>query len=997
MCEQERSDGSVRLKVQPDERIHGRMFPRPPIAEHIGDFPHDWLTAFENLERWQISVEGATDPRVLRSCYRPLFHESHVEITWNAMKAGKITLLPPEHLKLPDTWNAVDFWIAGIPNEWRAPAMDCTFTIRDRDGGVHRLDMGTRRPQAIDMFHRLVPTALRDALQGGSLQGIEIGVPEADSQSMLQLYALTFYTYRADPKYRRPAELPFPTHPDGVVPTVKDAARVEIKQAGEKQAVTSFDFQTEAGSSVRYRYRPETGTLADVSVSVDGEDWFRPCVGGGLVWEVNGDVLAPPYSKTEATLVSQRLAKNRLETRWEARVGAETVAYRLVFRPVRRSLVVEAAVEGSSAVELRIGYPDCGGSVRAIEVPMLTWDFWKPDPSTNDYDPPEVSSRKGGRARSPAVLVADGCFLSAIFDWYASEASFLYAAAEEKTEAAGFDGGAYYLPVIDQGRNPLREKLILSVSKDFHEVLPNIPNPPSAYVELMRDRVYSHGSSPQVSVRRHRNLGIHAVATLLCSYHSAADRGGYRRSLDAGCLDDWIDDPGRSAGGLQRIISKAREFREIGWLIGTYVNYCMMNAVYPCYAELAQVHDVDGFHRTLWPGTVIPATGEALSYLRRQASKLREKCGYQLAYDDQRTIFPIWRLTDYTPGVAGAGKFRETFEQGGQLYGERGRAYSGPILSEGGMHWMYSGLVDGNLARKQHLPGKGDDRSSKTTDPKEPYRSPADLVDFQLLKIHLLSVDNCGNNYFDAWDPDLRDRFISETLAYGKSGLWTAYSGSGQETQGMSCRAYYTYHLAQKRYRCVPVEQILYHNGKELVDSSAILREGKETMGRVFARYENGFESWVNLNPSESWVIDVDGEKWCLPAYGWYQRRAEQWGEFVNYSIIRPGEARRSRIEDEKVLLVGAPGGMTRWEDIETDGTVLVRREEEGHTRLINIDALTIRVKAERLKLRSSAAHAAFHSFDLEGDAVDNGTVAVEDGWLDFSFLAHEQFAVIMP
>ena len=187
-------------------------------------------------------------------------------------------------------------------------------------------------------------------------------------------------------------------------------------------------------------------------------------------------------------------------------------------------------------------------------------------------------------------------------------------------------------------------------------------------------------------------------------------------------------------GGVKRIISRAKKFRQIGWLVGTYVNYCMMNAVYPCFAELPPALDSNGFPQSRWPGTMVPATGETLRYLRRQAPKLRKTCGYQLAYDDQRTIAPIWRFNDYTPGVSGAGKFRETFEQGALLYMERGKAYGGPILSEGGMHWMYSGMIDGNLARNQHSPfGKPrDQRSSRYVSKTDPYSNPPNLVDFQL-------------------------------------------------------------------------------------------------------------------------------------------------------------------------------------------------------------------------------------------------------------------------
>ena len=97
------------------------------------------------------------------------------------------------------------------------------------------------------------------------------------------------------------------------------------------------------------------------------------------------------------------------------------------------------------------------------------------------------------------------------------------------------------------------------------------------------------------------------------------------------------------------------------------------------------------------------------------------------------------------------------------------------------------------------------------------------------------------------------------------------------------------------------------------------------------------------------------------------------------------------------MLLVGAPGGVMQWDDIETDGTVIVRREETGGTRLINVDATVVRVTARRLGLLPEAHQAFYHSFDLEGDAAEDGVAPVRDGWVDFSHLAQEQFALVLP
>lgn len=76
---------------------------------------------------------------------------------------------------------------------------------------------------------------------------------------------------------------------------------------------------------------------------------------------------------------------------------------------------------------------------------------------------------------------------------------------------------------------------------------------------------------------------------------------------------------------------------------------------------------------------------------------------------------------------------------------------------------------------------------------------------------------------------------------------------------------------------------------------------------------------------------------------------------------------------------MGAPGSLVRWDDVETDGTVLLQREETGGCRVINLDALTFKVKASLLRLNPNSRQAVMHLYDLDGTPVRDGVVPIEN------------------
>ena len=121
--------------------------------------------------------------------------------------------------------------------------------------------------------------------------------------------------------------------------------------------------------------------------------------------------------------------------------------------------------------------PSGSSSPRLVTLPYLTGD-----------------QPRGPRSSWPAPPESR-CSSSALLDYYRSNASSLWAANEVAADGVTYNGGSRYLPKTDGRRNDCFERLFLTVSPRFEEVLPNIPNPKSPWMHVAGERLWrAHGA-----------------------------------------------------------------------------------------------------------------------------------------------------------------------------------------------------------------------------------------------------------------------------------------------------------------------------------------------------------------------------------------------------------------------------------------------------------------------------------------------------------------------
>ena len=130
------------------------------------------------------------------------------------------------------------------------------------------------------------------------------------------------------------------------------------------------------------------------------------------------------------------------------------------------------------------------------------------------------------------------------------------------------------------------------------------------------------------------------------------------------------------------------------------------------------------------------------------------------------------------------------------------------MYSEGGHHWWYAGLLDGNYANDNLL------------------NLPI-FPDFSLLKIHPLEMDaaNTGNGY----------QYICYALAYGNIGILS---------DGTDAVVRYAFlQPMQEDYVMIPVKNIAYNEKGHWYDSSEALKRSLLKSSCLKVEYASGLEN----------------------------------------------------------------------------------------------------------------------------------------------------------
>ncbi|MCX7014794.1 MAG: hypothetical protein NTW86_19975 [Candidatus Sumerlaeota bacterium] len=902
---------------------------------------HPPLLGFDDLSGWRTAGFDGAEAQLYRSRQQWCFARYSAEAVYSGVSdKSRFVIAPPQPIPIPGEFTAVDLWVRG--NNWvfaktpATPPVTIVVLILDAYSREWKVPLGLVNFDYWFQMHANIPNARAIALPA-SFAGIQVSGCSAAKPARLFFDALSFYgiQYPSLQFAPIPTKLPWPTTPDTIRPTCKETVKTDSEQAPGEWAWTAVDSR----DSIRWRYHPGDGSLSDLTVEIGGRA-FQPCWTGGLAFPVPGGEAKPGVNGLRANLMGTHLeGGDTLVAQWSLRAGSLALPYRYVIDLKGKSLVVDISTNQGVASRLDIGQAKGLRDAKAIVVPYLTY---------YDGGPKIVCSRAG-----------KPIFLSALLDWYNSDASQWFGLpAKTGVEGVAYNGGATYLPSTAGRRNPVRERLFLTASGDVQEVLPNIPNPPCDTGPIARECVY-------------RNIGFLYQNKLLTQYKAlgidkfiVCHHGiGWQALGESFTLRDR---PAPSIG-QERMAAYGAFVRGLGYRFGTYTNYVDYAPVNGNWRQDDVALAPSGQWQRAWPRCYTLKPLRAVEYEALYAPRIHQLYGTTAQYLDVHTAFPPWIKTDYDARIPGAAMFRTTFNAYARLLWNESPAHDGPVISEGGAHWLYAGIVDGNYGQFGRTP---------------PFPAPfavPHFIDFDLLKMHPKMTDvgmGMPVMYYGKtgdWTSDHKrlspfsDRFLAATIAFGHIGFLT------EEWEiGGTLKSYYLLQALQQRYAMIPVEDIRYFNGQALVDSSTALATDAYLRQQIYVRYAGGLETWTNLSFDDEWTVTVDGRDYRLPPSGFVARKP---GDILEYSAEIDG-ARHDLVDCDAYLYLDSRDHPAHTKNLAVDGIVAVKREGANAWRMIPAgwcDAATI---SKQWLRGDPTARFSAQGYDVDGKAVGPAQVS---------------------
>jgi len=877
----------------------------------------------------------------------------------------RITLRPPAPVLVKGPVDTVSVWVYGnnvsYARDPSTPPVHIEAQFTDANGKPFSVSLYTvRHLEWFLVQRRLAPDQAARLARGGAFAGFAVTGGTNEKDRWIELTSLAVYREELKPlafkpRPKRPNRV-FPDCPPGVNTgdgelSFPNRALTVVPPAGEP--------------AVRWRLPARAGCWDDFAL-VGADGVARPIARGGGVFFADvragsGKSAASPSGKKfgEAALSPLHAAVGESFSVTTNAVSPLDVVYagtftdaagrvlsraRLRFHEEGQSLVLDLQADGGRVAEVRFG------SFTEDDLPgawLFTVPYWSYSMTGAENRPHVACFTLDGRTH----------FLSAFMDWTQSNASEPFCTPYLFDGSMSVHGGVRYRAKTDGARNPCYERFVWSASANFADVLPSIPNPPSPHRALTAEYEWCHcfagdRAKDKAYWRDRRRRGLTKV---FIGDHEVCMRDGNESFT-------FRTRTAPKKGGDEGTRDFTRYMIDtLGYLYGPYNNYTDFATVNGLWHADRMTRQPDGNLLPAWNRCYAPKPTFAVEACEWIVPELQRKFNFNSGYCDVHTCVSPWSRCDYDARVPGAGTFAGTFYAYGELLGMQRKFWTGPVYSEGGVHFMYCGLDDGNFAQDQ---GARLDVN--------PW-----LVDFDLLRMHPLA-NNFGMGYPRMFygkgavpkDHALyMDRFLAATIAFGHVGYF--FTGNPDEEE----QGYWMVQPLAARYAKANAEDIRYAAfcGK-FVDTTDALLSGEYRRSQVAVRYDDGTRVVVNGSPDGEWlVLPQAAANLAVPPNGWFALSGD--GQVASISAFRAGGRADACAAPESFYM----DGRGTWFDSghgATDGR-LIRLFAPGGSQLAATEEIFIR-HAKEVELPYAAVSVT--RLDAAGAEIGPASFAVTNG-----------------
>ncbi len=626
--------------------------------------------------------------------------------------------------------------------------------------------------------------------------------------------------------------IPIPQAPQwtgSVAPSLPTDGGVEnrVYQSGRDYI---FEVSTD-GTIFQYQYRPSTGSLNDLRLKIGGGRSFLPSNFGGPSIFISG-IEIPPWEFASNFQMSHNepiVTGNSLEIVWYARSGEQTISYTYRFSLMGKTLTLQVDSDSTDISEFTLDRSEETPGAKLLFIPYL---------STFN------------------VLQYQDHFITAFFDWTKSEASSVTGLSSTFSDQSLYFGQTVrYIANTKNIRNPVHETVYFTVSDVLREVFPNIPNPPSPYREVLANRVILdmwEGISFDTDKDLLELLRKKNIKDILFIEHV------WQKCEYDNCYPEVIPANER-LGGDSALIELSKTARDAGYLFALHENYVDIYPNASVWDPDVVALNPDGTQVNAWYNESTQMQSYLLSpsrifdFAMVYSPEIHRRYGTTASFFDVHTAANPSYKVDFNAEVENNSRMSFTFSEYSKLLAYARLVHEGPILGEGGDHFLYAGMVDGVEA--QYLADESG--SSSTTPP---------IVDFELLKVHPLMVNHgvgYYERYFSRFESQQWSGFTTENIYnYMATEIAFCHAGFVPSPNRLGGASNWIEQVEREVELVLPIQKecalavplnILYHVNDEFVSVEKALIA--DQAWQVFVEYDSGLQIYVNRHASENWEV----------------------------------------------------------------------------------------------------------------------------------------------